>query len=164
MEIALPCGRSVIVDAQDYGDLIQFRWYSSKEKAAKKYVYRLRESRSIETIHRRIIQPPHGLLIDHINGDTFDNRRSNLRVCTTAENLRNRRVIRSSTGFKGVSKSGKSYAARICLDYKDIFLGNYRTAEEAAAAYDLAAIKYFGEFAATNAMILSGDDCARGAA
>lgn len=85
--------------------------------------------------------PPDGTLIDHVNGDNGDNRWENLRLATPAENSRNRRT---SSEFKGVreTKSGRYRAV--------ITIGVFDTAEEAAAAYDDAARRYHGRFAALN--------------
>ena len=92
------------------------------------------------------------LLVDHINGDTGDNRWCNLRSTTLAGNQHNRRLNGNSTsGYKGVHvadpNSPKPYRARIQVNNKRVSLGRYRTAEEASAAYCAAAVKYFGEFA-----------------
>lgn len=85
--------------------------------------------------------------IDHINGNTLDNRLKNLRICSHTENMRNRKT----SGFKGVSKtaSGK-YRARITVNNKELHLGSFKSKEEAAKAYNEAANKYYGVFARLN--------------
>jgi hypothetical protein len=87
--------------------------------------------------------------IDHINRRKDDNRIANLRECTSAQNQANRRANKNnSTGYRGVSfhrKIGKFHAA-IRVNWKPIHLGYFSTAEEAGAAYDAAAITYYGEF------------------
>jgi len=95
--------------------------------------------------------------VDHKDGNGLNNVRYNLRVCTTAENTRNKQKSKGNTsGFKGVCwhKRDKCWAVQICVDYKGVHLGHFPgTPEgkiEAAKAYNVAAIKYYGEFARLN--------------
>lgn len=107
-----------------------------------------------KTLHKLIMNTPDGFVVDHINGDTSDNRRKNLRICTPKENARNtRKPKRNKTGFKGVVFSGKSkkiFKAQIFVDRQCKHLGYFKTAEEAALVYNSNAKKYFGEFANLN--------------
>ena len=108
-----------------------------------------------ESMHRVIMSPPDGLVVDHINCDHTDNRRSNLRICTHAQNLLNQKPAKSSAvGYKGVSfdKDGRKnpYRAKIALKTKQITIGSFETAKEAALAYDRVASKLHGEYAKTN--------------
>jgi AP2 domain/HNH endonuclease len=88
--------------------------------------------------------------VDHVNGDGLDNRRANLRVATAQQNARNRRPD-IGTGFKGVRQlaSGR-WQARLMIDGKHLRIGTYATPEEAARAYDAAALVHFAEFAYLN--------------
>jgi hypothetical protein len=100
-------------------------------------------------MHRQIMGEPEGLLVDHIDRDGLNNRRSNLRTCDSEGNARNRSRRRdNTTGFKGV------YRGKDCIGWiakiQDTYLGMYPTAEEAARAYDTAAVRTFGEFASLN--------------
>lgn len=80
--------------------------------------------------------PPASLHIDHINGEKTDNRIVNLRVCTAKQNQENSRMPKSNTtGLKGVSTSGNRYRAAICHNRRQIYLGCFKTPEEAHAAY-----------------------------
>lgn len=83
-------------------------------------------------------------IVDHINGDIRDNRKCNLRICSTAENVRHR------SGVKGwyLDRSTGRYFSRIRVDGKIIHLGMFDTKEDAAAAYRAASVKYHGEFGA----------------
>ena len=94
------------------------------------------------------------VFVDHISGDTRDNRRSNLRVCQPADNAKNKGLSKNNkTGYKGVSYHSqlKKYRADIRSDEnKTIYLGCFDTAQQAAEAYDEAALKLHGEFARTN--------------
>ncbi|MGJ4857070.1 HNH endonuclease [Labrys sp. La1] len=88
--------------------------------------------------------------VDHINGNTFDNRICNLRVATRALNIANSKLSKKNTsGYKGVSysKSRNKWQSYITVARKHIFLGNYDCPTKAHAAYFEAAKRYFGEFA-----------------
>ncbi len=100
-------------------------------------------------MHRLLANPKKGEHIDHANGNTLDNRRSNLRICSHAENMRNRAGSRfSKSGIKGVSldRCGK-WRARIEFDHKRYDLGFFDSAQQAATAYAVAATKLHGDFA-----------------
>ena len=89
--------------------------------------------------------PPHD--VDHINGVRNDNRWSNLRLATRAENLWNSRDKPNKTGFRGVHKHGPNYRARLRVKYRTILLGPFPTAEAAHAAYLKAVVEHHGQFA-----------------
>lgn len=93
------------------------------------------------------------VMVDHKDGDGLNNRRSNLRPCTNAENLRNRGPqINNKTGAKGVHlcNRSKKFVSKITVDGKIIYLGAFTNVQEASTAYDRAAIKYHGQFARIN--------------
>lgn len=104
-------------------------------------------------LHRLIMEPMQGQVVDHINGDTADNRRANLRVCTVAENRRNSKIrIDNTSGAKGVHvrtlrSGGVRYDAAIVSDGVCHYLGRFSTRDEAHAAYRTAAADLHGEFA-----------------
>lgn len=93
--------------------------------------------------------------VDHIDGNRTNNRWENLRVCSGAENRRNVGIRKSNTsGFKGVTEGRKGkWRATITYDNKSIYIGEFKTPELAAAAYDQKAIELHGEFAKTNKCI-----------
>lgn len=93
-------------------------------------------------IHRYLLDPPADMVVDHINGDPLDNRRSNLRVCTVAENNRNRRA----KGCRWLPRLGK-WEARLKHQGCYVYLGLHVTEEEARAAYLQKAQELWGEFA-----------------
>lgn len=103
-------------------------------------------------LHRLLIQVPKGYVIDHINRDKLDNRRSNLRIGKQSDNLRNARKKKGSSKYKGVSWHSQmcKWAAYITVNYKTKYLGMYLTEEEAALAYNKAAIEANKEFSLLN--------------
>lgn len=102
---------------------------------------------------RLIMMPRFGFVVDHINGDTSDNSRVNLRVCTARENRMNQRKTSGKTSqFKGVSKVSdrKVFIAQIKYRSKGIYLGSFDSELDAAVAYDTMAKKLFGDYAKLN--------------
>jgi len=92
-----------------------------------------------------------GFVVDHINGNPLDNRRSNLRICSNAENVRNRRSRQSVAGLTGVRQAGNRFDARIKFDGVAYHLGTFATAVDAHLAWAVGAILLFGEFAPAHA-------------
>ncbi len=104
-------------------------------------------------MHRLIMNDPKGYIVDHINGNGFDNRRSNLRLSTQRQNICNQRLHKNNTtGMKGVTwfKRIKKWHAKITVNYKSIHLGYFDDIKKAAIAYNLAALKYQGVFSKLN--------------
>jgi len=153
-ELPLPKGLVALVDDEDYDDLCRFRWHVSRRRGGAVYVMRdiWRGGHTREYLHRRIMQPAPGQTVDHVNGDPFDNRRANLRLCTQAENCRNVRKKAVARPYKGVrpTRNGRRYVAEIGHDGTTHYLGTFDTAEAAARAYDAEAMRVFGSFARPN--------------
>lgn len=100
-------------------------------------------------LHRFIINAPFGKFVDHIDGNGLNNQKTNLRLCTNSQNMMNQKMHKDNrSGYKGVRfhKSSKKWQARICINYKDIFLGGFKTAILAHEAYKKAVLKYHKEF------------------
>lgn len=108
--------------------------------------------RTTVKMHRLILGAERGEVVDHINGNTLDNRRSNLRICTWTENARNREAY-SASGYKGVYPSKKTlgkYLVQIRVNGKKKHLGFVDDPRVGARLYDEAAEHYFGAFSRKN--------------
>lgn len=156
MKIPLTKGKYAIIDPDDYELVSQYKWhawYSSGNWYARTN-YWIKKDGKLKCVsllmHRLILNPPPDLTVDHINGDGLDNRRSNLRCATHAENVRNRHKAWGASKYKGVRKDRKKWRASIRKDKKDYFLGNFYNQISAALTYDKAAIEMFGDFARPN--------------
>jgi hypothetical protein len=98
-------------------------------------------------MHRLLLGEP-AAIVDHVNGDTTDNRRENLRLCSHTQNMQNRKVSRSNrSGFKGIYPDKGRWRAEIQANGIKHRLGSFETPEAAAAAYQVAAEKLHGAFA-----------------
>jgi hypothetical protein len=101
-------------------------------------------------LHRVIMNCPENLVVDHINGDCLDNRKENLRICTQAENTRNRRTNKGKD-FKGISqRPNGNWRARISHEGVVTNIGDFSSKEEAAAAYNRFALLLHASFAKIN--------------
>lgn len=142
--INLPRGASVLVDAEDI-DLDAHFWNLDERtgyaKQGQTYMHRLILSRVLG----RAMRP--GELVDHANGDKLDNRRTNLRLATKANNNQNSRVRKDNRlGVKGVSCRGTKFRTRVGI----ATIGVFSTIEEAAYVYDQVALQLYGPYARTN--------------
>lgn len=145
--IPLTQGKFAIVDNEDFDKVVKYSWSLT---SGKNYA----ENRKFKQLHKFILKPTNGLVVDHINGDGLDNRRSNLRVCTQAENCRNQRVQNrnKSSVYKGVSWNKKYGKWEAYVHFKGIkyICGYFNTEEDASIAYNKKASELFGEFAKLN--------------
>ncbi len=153
--INLSQNKMTIVDDEDFEFLNEWKWHLS---STPRHRYAVRNAlvngkKTIVRMHRILMGASAEWQVDHKNGNSLDNRRTNLRLCTHSENQRNQKAqCGTSSRFKGVTwdKSRNKWSAKIKVDKKQINLGRFSNEIEAAAAYDLAAIKYHKEFARLN--------------
>ncbi len=149
-KILLTQDKFSIIDPSDFEDVSKYNWVFTKKGYAEGYINQKKCS-----LHRYIMRKEEGidiLYVDHIDGDKLNNTRSNLRLCTPQQNNHNRKPLKGSSKYKGVSfdKSLNKWRSVIMKDYKSIYLGAYDSEILAARVYDKKAIELHGEFAKTN--------------
>ena len=152
--IALTQGQFAIVDAADFDWLNQWKWYARWDKTIRSfYAARNVGKPCIKTLymHQLILPVPKGMRRDHANRNTLDNRRINLRPANKSQSAINQGRRKDNTsGFKGVAKEGRRWFARLQVNGKIKRYGTFDSPEDAARAYDKAALSIFGEFAYLN--------------
>ena len=153
--IPLTRGQHAIIDEADYERVTEYKWQAipgHKEGIFVATSY-LRSWGIRMTLGRFILNAPDERLVDHRDGNPLNNRRSNLRLATKAQNVWNSCKRKNNTsGFKGVCwhKPARKWRASISLQGKTVSLGYFTNPVLAANAYDKAAREHHGEFAKTN--------------
>lgn len=148
--VELTKGFCTLIDATDAPLVCTHRWKANVQLGRGK-VYAIRSSRSKTTkLHRLLTSAPKHLAVDHINGDSLDNRRRNLKLVSLGANNHNREYELGASGFRGVRAHRGRYEARICFQETSRYLGSFKTAEDAARQYDAAAREIYGIHAILN--------------
>ncbi len=145
--IPLTRGKVSIVSPEDHASLAKVNWHLSGPAEAG-YAAREENKRCIK-MHRVIVDCPDGYVVDHINGNTLDNRRENLRICKAKDNSRNARAGKnSSSGIRGVSwnRQHHKWRTRIIVDGECHELGMFSDSKRAALVYNIAARHYYNNF------------------
>jgi|CXWL01.1.fsa_nt_gi hypothetical protein len=151
-EIVIGRGMVVTIDKADYELVKDITWYPLIVRGLH-YAY----NRNTGVLMHRLVtnapvdNAPVDRVVDHINGDGMDNRKSNLRLCTHADNIRNRVHINKNNrvGYRGVfnNRSKTAFVAQIKFEGKSMHLGTYPTAVEASRVHEEARLRLFGEYA-----------------
>jgi hypothetical protein len=148
-------GKEFIIDDEDYPKVKLFTWYISKIGYVVSDIGPRGKRRQIR-LHRLLLNVLDAkTLVDHINRNELDNRKSNLRIANKQQNGANAELSKHNTsGFKGVSyKADKGkWKSYIAVNGRQIHAGYFNTAAEAARQYNKLAIQYFGTFANINHM------------
>lgn len=153
--IPLTQGKFALVDDEDFELVSRYKWCIHKGRGplyAKTGIRKPGGRQTTMSMHRLLLNPAPDQLIDHINHNGLDNRRSNLRICTRIQNLWNNRRSPGPSRYRGVywHKRAKCWEAQIRIDGKVTHLGNFKDENMAALAYDKAALLHRGEFAWLN--------------
>ncbi len=150
-------GKFALVDDENYEELSKYKWHidiwgyprtPTRDNPEKKMI--------MKRMHRMVLKLEKGKIVDHISGNKLDGRKSNLRIVNDQQNSFNRGLdIRNHSGYKGVcwNKQRKKWSARITIDGKKLYLGFFIDKLEAAKAYNVGALKYFGNFARLNPLL-----------
>jgi hypothetical protein len=154
--ITLTRDKCTLVDDEDYERLSRWKWSATLISCHWRAVRSVKKRGRSKTIYmaREIVGAKKGEYVDHINHDSLDNRRCNLRICSNAANGANQQKRRQkcTSKFKGVSwhKKSSKWTAYIIVKQKWIYLGVFASELQAATAYNKAALEHFGEYACLN--------------
>lgn len=149
MKIKLTQNKEAIIDDDDYTLVSEYKWFINNKGYAARTDRSGKKQKTI-FLHRVINKTPNGLFTDHINKNKLDNRKSNLRSCTNAQNLWNVEKKKGifTSNYKGVNydKLRKKWVSKIRIKSKRLFLGRFTKEEDAVIAYNKAAIKFHKQF------------------
>lgn len=159
-EIRLTQGKVALVDDEDFEYLNQFKWQPDGLGYVRRTLsvidQRASKTKTV-SMHASIMLPGEDLEVDHINRNRLDNRRCNLRLTNHSMNCVNQKLKKNNkTGYRGIwERKGKKYPvpkwrAVIVVNGKDLHLGDFLDPRNAAQAYNLAAVKYHGNYAQLN--------------
>lgn len=157
LQIPLSQNKSALIDDEDAELILRYQWHAIRVNPRKSFYART----VLWSIGRRywrvrmqnlILPPPEGFLVDHKDGDGLNNRRSNLRIATVAQNNAARPIAPGRSGYRGVVWDARRgmWRARISENNRDITLGRFADPMVAAVAYDAEARARHGEFAQLN--------------
>lgn len=154
-EIELTRGKIALVDDADFVWLSHYDWFlagrsGGKLSYAETHVTAIDGRQQTIQMHRVVAGCPPEFIVDHIDCDGLNNQRSNLRICTHAQNLANRRKHVGASQFKGVQRADGRWRARIGAGPNRVSLGAFDNEVDAAKAYDRAARDLYGEYARLN--------------
>lgn len=162
--LTLTQGKVALVDLDIFDQVSQWKWSAARTGKHRIRWYAVRNTKNKDGnyrllyLHHVVLPCPKGLMPDHINGDSLDYRRQNLLLATNQQNCANSErkggAIRSSR-YKGVHFHNNKWEATIRVNLVKKYLGRFSNEEDAAAAYNKAAILFFGEFSRINTIAAS---------
>lgn len=152
-EILLTKSKVALVDNWEYERLRKHSWHASLYRNTYYALTGNGKTQARVKMHHLVLPLLPGLEVDHIDGNGLNNQRENLRLCTSSQNSMNQRPQLGTTSrYKGVcwDKARNKWEAKIVVKNKTIHLGRFKVEKDAALVYNVAAIKYFGQFAYLN--------------
>ena len=154
-ELLLKYGMTTQLDDEDFEWACQFKWGAYKSPCDHTYYVSRQAADKRLYLHRELMNAARGFVVDHADHNGLNNQRSNLRVCTHSQNMANQTARRDRTyQYKGTRKTTNGrWEAYIFRRHPQItrkYLGTFDTEEQAALAYNRAAVEWFGEFACLN--------------
>jgi len=146
----IPLGKGLFatVDTADYEEVRQYRWRAIRN-GRKVYAATRKNGRTVY-MHRMLMRPRKGYVVDHIDGNGLNNRRCNLRVCTPAQNLANKGPLGGTSRFVGVYRYRDKWVAHVVCRGKHYYVGAFADEVEAAKARDRKAYELHGQYAYLN--------------
>ena len=155
--IVLSNGGHALISVVDWELVMTRKWWSCKtsRKTGRPKFYIMSGGPDNKYLHRLIARATKGQQVDHVNGDTMDNRRENLRIVTRQQNAQNRdpsTFARGTSKYRGVSweKRRRRWEANIYANGKQHYLGQFKDEEAAARAYDAASERFYGRLGTRN--------------
>jgi len=148
-EIKLSNGNIALIDDDDFEMVSKWKWQENQRGYAKGKV-RINDDWKTVSMHRFIMKPPSDKVVDHINHNKLDNRKSNLRICTPQQNSANVPKLSKTKNYKGVRYKNGGYEASLVVKGEYKYIGSYSSEIAAANAYNYYAKQYNGEFAYLN--------------
>lgn len=146
------CGKNILLDDDNIGKaVVEGRWSCTRYNQL--LIHFSTKDKNKNMSHFLFGKPPVGYVWDHIDHNTHNMQRTNMRLATRSQNAANAKLSRRNTsGFKGVrfQAQNQNWYASIGVNRKEVYLGVFKTKEEAARAYDKKAVELFGEFASIN--------------
>lgn len=146
-------GKEALISECDLPNAETYKWNYMLTKG-REYAYTTIRGSGRLYLHHLILPQREGLTVDHKDGNGLNNTRENLRYATHQQNLANQKLSTANTsGYKGVVRNHYNWMAQSKREGKRIYIGTYKTPQEAAEAYDDYMIRTYGEFAMTNKAI-----------
>ncbi len=147
-------GNIILVSKCDINAVVIFKWYLNSNGYPATYgsYDKVIKYNKPVTLHRMMFGKLNkGYVVDHINRNKLDNRRDNLRICTSLQNSYNKTKPKNSIcKYKGVIKTGTTFKSSITMNGMKHEIKNIATEEQAAKIYDMMAEELFGQYAAKN--------------